>query len=267
MRQTTDYVALVTPQHQIAPRFLATVAASVDPLASLQSFLLALELAFDFDTAIGAQLDAVGVRVGRSRGVPTPLPGIYFSVGLANRGVGQAPIKGPYSTRVGIYLLDDETFRRLIRAKVLANRWDGTVPGQEAIYGAYFIDPATLVFVSDDGTSNLPEGYFSVGDPLRGVGQGRIAPAGSPSAPTNLPPCDMVMTVGIAGKTPTLIDLAILQQGLVGAKPEGVTVQYQVASVSGAPVFGLGLNNAFVGGVGHGAIGATPAHMIARLSS
>lgn len=267
MRQTQDYVALVAPEHQGAPRFLATVAASVDPLAALQAALLAAELSFDLDGAVGVQLDAVGVRVGRSRAVPTPLPGVYFSVGLLNRGVGQAPIKGPYSTKVGIYLLDDETFRRLLRAKVVANRWDGTVPMQEAVYGAYFVDPATLIFVSDDGTSNLPESYFSVGDAQRGVGQGRVAPSTGSGIPANLPPCDMVMTVGIAGKTPSLIDLAILQQGLVGAKPEGVTVRYQIASVSGAPVFGIGLDNAYVGGVGHGAVGATPAHMIARLSA
>lgn len=265
VRQTSDYTALVTPQHADKPRFLATVAASVDPLATLQSTLLAMELAFDLDSAVGVQLDAVGIRVGSSRLIPVPIQGVYFSFGDSRRGWGRGIWFDRLHNGSAISSLDDDTFRRLIRAKVLANRWDGTLAGLEAIYDAYFTDPATLVFVSDDAISSLVENYFTFGDPGRGWGLGIWAPHPVPAV--KLAPVDMRITVGIAGKIPNLVDLAILNQRLVGAKPEGVRVDVAVTSKNGAPVFGFGSDNAMVGGWGHGAWAVPPSYLLTHLPS
>ena len=260
MTRTTDqYLALIAPEHAGQPDFTATVGLSVDPLSRMQSALTALITDFDLDTALGPQLDAVGIRVGRSRLVPYALQGLFFSWGDPIRGWGAGIWKGPYDVGTSIYSLDDETYRRLLFAKVLANRWDGTIEMLEAIYVAYFNDPATLVFVSDDSYSAQPREIFTWGDPDRGWGRGSWVQPGEALNAPSISTVDMKLTVGFAGKIPSIIDLAILEQGLVGAKPEGVTVDLAVTSVNGAPVFGFGVENEFVSGWGSGGWANTPA--------
>ena len=85
MPGVADYVALVTSEHR-RPRFLALVAACVEPYADAQEALAELPTAFDVDTAVGVQLDAVGLWVGVTRYLHTPLEDVYFSWDL--EGVG-----------------------------------------------------------------------------------------------------------------------------------------------------------------------------------
>lgn len=262
MRGTLDYLSLIAPEHSDKPKFTATVALTVDVLARFQVFLAGLPQAFDLDFAIGVQLDAVGIRVGRSRDVPYPLQGLYFSFDKPGRGWDQGVWKGPYDTGLGIYRLDDDTFRRLLRAKILTNTWDGTIAGEEAINAAYFVDPATRVFISDDATSPQAENYFSFDDPARGWDEGIWAP--SALALGAQPSTDMRMTVGIAGRIPNIVDLAVMNEGLIGAKPEGVTVDYAITSVNNAPVFGFDIENQYISGWDVGAWGVSPAYLMAN---
>ncbi|WP_158810246.1 DUF2612 domain-containing protein [Beijerinckia sp. L45] len=264
MAETSDYLALIPPLHAGQPNFVATVGFSVDPLARIQSALFALIDDFDLDDAIGVQLDAVGVRVGLSRLVPYALQGLFFSWGDPIRGWGAGVWKGRYDVGTSLYSLDDDTYRRLLFAKILANTWDGTVEGEEGIYNAYFTDQATLVFVSDDSYSAQPKEFFTWGDPNRGWGRGTWVPADANLNDPSLSSVDMKMTVGFAGKIPQVIDLAILNEGLVGAKPEGVTVDIAVTSVDGAPLFGFGMDNEFITGWGGGAWAVKPADLIGQ---
>ncbi|MDR3488825.1 MAG: DUF2612 domain-containing protein [Bradyrhizobium sp.] len=262
MVQTTDYLAKIAPEHAGKPKFVATVGLSVDPLTRMQAALFGLVQDFDFDSAVGVQLDAVGVRVGLSRLVPYALQGLFFSFDDPLRGLDEGVWKGPYDVGTSLYSLDDDTYRRLLVAKRLANAWDGTVDGEEAILASYFTNPATLVFVSDDANSAQPKNYFTFDDPLRGLDQGEWAPAGPVSNTPTLSSVDMRMTIGFAGKIPSPIDLAILDQGLVGAKPEGVTVDYAVTSVDGSAIFGLDMANSYVAGFDTGAWAVTPGALI-----
>ena len=263
MRDTPGYLAKIAPEHQGAPKFVATVALTVDVLARLQVFLASIPDAFDLDLAIGVQLDAVGLRVGITRRVPVPLPDPWFSLDDPLRGLDRGVWKGPYDTGSVLDLLDDDTFRRLIRAKILANRWDGTIAGEQAIFDAYFIDPATQVFVSDATISAPPPNYFSLDDPARGLDNSVWAPVGYSLAGSGA--ADMRMNVGVSGKIPSVVDLAIMAQGLIGAKPAGVTVNYLVTSKNNAPVFGLDADNEYIGGLDHGAWGVAPAYLLAKL--
>lgn len=265
MATTDDYVARI-PQspHGDKPLFVRTVEVMLDPLARYQSFLASLPLAFDIDYAVGVQQDAVGVRVGVSRFVPYPLQGLFFSWDDPLRGWDRGIWKGPYDTGTGIYRLDDDTYRRLQYAKVLANYWDGTIAGEQAIFDAYFVDPATHVFVSDDAISALPEKWFSWDDATRGWDAGVWAPSNPSLGNDSLTSIDMAMTIGISGKIPNLVDLAILNEGLIGAKPEGVTVNYEITSVDGAPVFGFDVENEYVSGWDTGAWGVSPAYLMAH---
>lgn len=60
---------------------------------------------------------------------------------------------------------------------------------------------------------------------------------------------DMSMTIGIAGKVPSAVFLALLAGGYIPLKPEGVRVNYTiVSSVDNAPLFGFDVSNQYIAG-------------------
>jgi Protein of unknown function (DUF2612) len=266
MRQVADYLKKVTRLHAGQPKYNAMLAMVLQPFADLQVFLKNLPQQFDVDVAIGVQLDIVGIWVGRSRNISVPIPDPYFRWGEAKRGWGRGIWKGPFSTPAGIAALEDETFRLLIKAKISANAWDGTIGSAQAILEAFFIDwPNTFVFVEDNGDAPQQTNFFTWGDPspLRGWGEGVWHDKGAELE--SLLATDMQMTIGVSGIIPSIVLLSILAQNLIPLKPVGVRLVVRVTSVNAAPVFGWGVNNQYVGGWGSGAWGVSPAQ-VANLS-
>jgi hypothetical protein len=76
--QVSRYLDLITSEHQDQPLYTAFLSVFLQGQVDLQNLLMGLPAAFDVDTAVGVQLDQVGVRVGISRAVPTPIVGAYF---------------------------------------------------------------------------------------------------------------------------------------------------------------------------------------------
>lgn len=262
MRTVDQYLGLIPPANAAKPKFTATVAASVLPLVGMQAALREMAVTdFDLDTAIGFQLDAVGVRIGRSRLLPYPLQGIFFALDDPARGLDKGIWKGPYSPGVGQTSLDDDTYRRLLRAIVIANRSDGSIGVLQSVLDAYFQNPTTFVFIEDNGLA-ISNGFFALDTPQRGLDQGQWALAGEAIDKT---PADMSMAVVVAGKLPDLIDLGLLAQHALPVKPEGVSLDYRVTSVDGAAVFGLDMNNQYVGGLDVGAWGVGPGFIAANV--
>ncbi|KVP84561.1 hypothetical protein WJ95_20595 [Burkholderia ubonensis] len=217
MADLNDYTALITSEHRDKPRFAATVAAVVQPLVDQMNLLASMPGKFDLDVAVGDQLDAVGLWVGVSRRIRTPLTGIYFSFDIAGLGFDQGIWKGPFDPDTGLTVLDDDTYRLVIRAKIGANHWDGTLEQSAVILNSIF-GADTHVFIEDHQ--------------------------------------DMSMTIGISGKVPSAVFLALLAGGYIPLKPEGVRVNYTiVTTVDGAPMFGFDMNNQFVAGFDTGAWG------------
>lgn len=138
MADLTDYSGLITSEHNQRPKFMAVVEALAQPMVDLQNVLGSMPGEFDLDSAVGAQLDAVGEWVGISRVVNTPLTGVYFSFDTAGLGFDQGVWKGPFDPDTGLTRLDDETYRLVLRAKIGANHWDGTLESSKAILNAIF---------------------------------------------------------------------------------------------------------------------------------
>lgn len=221
MATTDDYLDLITPYYRGKPVFTATLTAVLDPFANLQIMLGHMPQDFDLDTAIGVQLDAVGLWVGRSRFIPTPIPNIWFSFDDALRGFDLGVWKGPYDSDSGITRLDDETYRIFLRAKIAANQWDGRVETAQAAFNLVFSQsPGTNIFVIDN--------------------------------------FDMTMTVGISGAIPSLLFIALLNQGFLPIKPEGVRINYAITTVTDTPVFGFDVDNQYIGGFDTGSWGVGP---------
>jgi hypothetical protein len=258
-----DYVSLITPWQSTKARFVETVRAGVQPLADAQSVVAALPADFDIDTAIGAQLDVVGQWVGRSRNVSLPIPNAYFAWSDPLRGWARGYWKGPYSQQYGITTLDDETYRRLLRAVIMGNHWDGTIPGAQAVFDAFFDDPETFVFVLDKAQVPYPQITFAWSDPARGWGVGMWR---SPSLNgASVGAVDVAMSVCVSGKIPSPVLLGLLAQDALRIKPGGVTVSYRVTSKDRAPVFGWGVQNQYVSGWGTGAWGVSPEYLLENL--
>ena len=73
-----DYLKLITSEHRSKPKFEAMVSAVASSFVDQQTLLTDLSMKFDIDTATGAQLDIIGLWIGRSRNVAIPLTGVYF---------------------------------------------------------------------------------------------------------------------------------------------------------------------------------------------
>ncbi|MCX5516244.1 DUF2612 domain-containing protein [Kaistia algarum] len=201
MASAEDYVGLITSYWRGKPRFTATIQISADASVEQQAMIRSLVEAFDLDVSIGAQEDVDGEWIGRTRYINTPIAGAWFAWDTAGLGWEQGVWKGPYDSTTGITRLDDETYRLLLRAKIAANSWDGTVDGAATALAYIFNGIGTTVFIED--------------------------------------PQDMTMTVGLAGTIPSALVLCILIGGYIPLKPAGVRVNYYLTSVSGEPIFGF----------------------------
>lgn len=193
-----DYSSLATSQHK-KPRFLALLEALTLPFSEVQSFLATLPKSFDVDYAIGSQLDMVGEWVGIGRYLNLPLVDVYFTWDEHGPGWNEGKWKGAFDPDSGMTRLDDDSYRRLIKARIAANHWDGSIIGAYTVWGMAFADMSSKVMIQDNQ--------------------------------------DMTMTVGIAGGYPDAVFKALLMGGYIPLKPEGVRVKWYAVTPDGGPLF------------------------------
>ena len=112
MNHENQYTELIAGAHFEKPKYSRFIYEITEPLNIARKRLALLYENFDVDTAVGVQLDAIGVRVGISRHLPMKLIGIYFALDDVD-GVGfdRGVWKGKYDPDDGIDSLDDETYR------------------------------------------------------------------------------------------------------------------------------------------------------------
>lgn len=125
MSNSNEYTELIAGYHVGRPDFQEWVYVLTEPLRLARQRLVELQNDFDVDTAIGVQLDAIGVRVGISRTLPLRITGVYFELDNADVGLDFGIWKGRYDPSDGTTTLDDETYRAVIKAKILSNKWNG----------------------------------------------------------------------------------------------------------------------------------------------
>jgi len=196
---TDEYLSLITSAHSDKPKFEATVAVGVSPFARIQEVLKSLVAEFDIDTAVGVQLDVVGEWVGRSRRIDTPLVGVYFAWDdTVGDGWESGIWKDIYDPESGLVDLPDDAYRLLLKSKVAANNWDGTVPQAYEVWTSAF-GTDTLLLIQDNQ--------------------------------------DMSMIVGIAGQPLSIVEQALLTNGYIPLKPEGVRIQYYAVAPSEGSLF------------------------------
>lgn len=237
----TPYTSLITSEHASCPNYVATVAFSVQPFADALVTILGMPAAFDLDNAAGAQLDAVGTRVGASRALEAPLEGVYFSWDTTGLGWDEGAWQGPFDPSSGLVSLPDDNFRILIRATIFANQWDGTAPGAYAAYEILFGSGlGNLTFTQLETESGLGLETEN-GDTLGFDNQSAVTVLIQDNG-------DMTMYLALVSNTPDSITTALLKQGVLSLVPAGVTETIFQQSVAGSPYFGFDVENTSISG-------------------
>ena len=226
-----DYTKLIPSQHASKPKFMSTLGALIQPVVDVQNVLDALASnIFDLDTAIGVQLDKVGVWIGRSREVLIPISGVYFSFDTAGIGFDQGSWQGPFDALSGLTYLDDTTYRSLLRAKIIMNSWDGTaVMASQAIKLLFSTSPGTYTTIQDSQ--------------------------------------DMSMIVGVSGVVPPVMLISLLQNDEFNVNPVGVAINYVITSINTTALFGFDIETSAIAGFDVGSWSGQPGSQPGQVTS
>lgn len=111
------YLNSLESQHQKAPKFMATVRALLEKVDDTDVLCRNMPRLFSLDEAAGSQLDVLGQIVGVDRRI------IY--------GVSASET------------LDDETYRDVIRTKIVCNQWNGSYDDFRSIWRGAIPDNLT----------------------------------------------------------------------------------------------------------------------------
>lgn len=160
----TEYMKLITSEYSKKELFNRYVYKFLDMLSPTVDNLEDFVNIFNIDEAVGDQLDKLGELVGISRTLPLIDPNIPT-------------------------VLDDDLYRLVIKARIIRNKWNGTIEQLN--------DLAKIV---------VPDAYFTVVDNQ-----------------------DMTMDLVIFGYEPTDEFQALFENGYIFPKPAGVRTYYTIS--------------------------------------
>ncbi len=203
-----DYLNLITSEHRLKPKYMAMVSFGSEVYVYLQDLLASMIPKFDVDTAVGNQLDIIGQWVGISRNVSIPISGVYFSWDADYTLGWDYGTWQPSYLPTEVTVLPDDAYRTLIRAKIAANQWDGTTNGAYAIWDAIF--PTVTILIQDNQ--------------------------------------DMSYDLAFVGGIVDSLTVALVSEGYIPLKPEGVRVNTYFFPVDTGPVFAWDLESDLLGG-------------------
>jgi hypothetical protein len=188
---------------------MAMIRAALEPIVATQNVIASIPEKFDLDTATGIQLDIVGEWIGRSRYIATPITGIYFEwSGTVATGWRSGVWRGKFDPSSGLVALPDEFYRLVLKAKVVANSWNGSIPSAYDAWSIVFQNNQILIQDNQD----------------------------------------MSMVIGVTGEPLDPLLTALLQGGYIPLKPEGVKIDYYAIAPSGGKIMSWDTDNEFLGG-------------------
>lgn len=194
-----DYLNLIPSANRQKPKFIATLTVFAGAMVHIQDLMASMIPLFDLETAVGDQLDIIGEWVGLSRNISIPIPttGILFEWdGSAANGWDIGIWQDPEQP-TEIATLPDDIYRIFIKAKIAANKWNGSLEDMYAVWDSVFTDVS--IFVNDKQ--------------------------------------DMSYDIGFVGAPVDSLTLALIETGYLPLKPEGVRVDVVYSPVDAGPLF------------------------------
>jgi hypothetical protein len=131
-----SYSNLITSEHRKRPKFKAVVELLVSGFTDEMKTLQTIPVLYDFDLAIGDQLDAVGAWIGLARVVNVPS---------------------------GAIALSDNDYRLLLRSKIAANHFDGSFQQYQQILSSLFVGSGTTLIAVDNQDMSID--IYVLGNP------------------------------------------------------------------------------------------------------
>jgi hypothetical protein len=156
-----DYLDLITSEHVGKPNYTQSVTASLQAYVDDQLLTAEMPCSFDVDIAVGEQLDFTGQWIGKTRFVN--LPDVFFSWDAQGLGWEEANWKGPFDPPNALIRLDDDHYRLLLYATIVANHWDGSIQTAYTAWDTLFAGTGYQVVIQDFGNMTMMLG-------LRGTG-------------------------------------------------------------------------------------------------
>lgn len=202
------YLNLIPSANRQQPRFIDTLTANLASPLRVQELMRSLTARFDVDTAVGEQLDFIGEWVGVSRFIPIPIPGVYFSWDTTIEQGWEFGIWQDQQQPTEISTLPDDVYRQVIRGKIASNSWDGLTETAYEIWSTVF--PNVDILIQDNQNMTY----------------------------------DLIFTNGIVDS----LTLALLGEGYVPLKPEGVRLAGVFYPVEESELFGWDIENEFFAG-------------------
>lgn len=127
----SSYLQLITSQYQNSTKFLLWLESVLNVFHDISVCAEAMPGYFDIDTAVGVQLDVVGLIVGQSRI-------LTFQ-----------PTEGVSS------ILDDAMYRKVLKLKAFTNYWKGTQSEVYSIWDLIFPDANLLIEDHQDMSATI----------------------------------------------------------------------------------------------------------------
>lgn len=128
---TGYYLNLLTSEYKQAPNFNKWLQSVLDIANDITTCLASISGSFDIDVATGDQLDVLGVIIGASRTVSFQPSG------------GVSPV------------LDDKTYRLLLKATIANNQWNGTIQSLYPIWEQLFPGGRIIVIDNQNMTATI----------------------------------------------------------------------------------------------------------------
>lgn len=206
------YTDRITSQFQNNPKYMATVAFDVAFYVHMQELFDSMERSggiFDLSTPpVGDQLDIIGKWVGVSRTIAEPITGVYFSWDDTAGDGWDSGVWQPNNEPANLVTLPDDVYLTVIRAKIAANSWDGTTEGAYKVWNVLF--PLLKLLIID--LQNMSYIVALVGAPIDALTQ------------------------------------ALLTQGYLPLKPEGIRIADYIVSVDSNPLFSWDVSTSSMAG-------------------
>lgn len=138
---TNFYTGLVTSEHNQRPKYMAMMNFLTQFFVDYQLQMSLIPLLFDYNIAVGDQLDKIGVWIGASRTLV----------------VAGATV-----------VLSDSNYRLLLSATIAANHWDGTIPGMYEVFNDEFAQFGISLLLQDNQDMTMTPVFVSAGtiDPV-----------------------------------------------------------------------------------------------------
>ena len=133
MASVADYEALIPSANRQQPKFIAALDALLKPSVDNQNLLASMPSLLDVDMATGDALDMVGEWVNQPRRLNAEITGVYFALDTPGLGFDQGVWYNSTLPLTGIVELDDATYKQMIKVRIGANRWDGSMEAANAV--------------------------------------------------------------------------------------------------------------------------------------